>query len=198
MRDSIKLIVHLLSQILALPLVILCKLEELLISRTTDIIFQMCAQTVALVPGLPGVILRRGFYSLTLDYCSRHCYIGFGTFFSHRAVTVEKHVYIGSYTIIGSAHLGEHSLIGSRASILSGKELHSLGEDGRWTPYSPDKVVQVKISKNVWIGEGAIIAADIGEGSMVGAGSVVMSDTRSHILVTGNPARFVNKLGKSE
>jgi acetyltransferase-like isoleucine patch superfamily enzyme len=198
MRDSIKLFVHLLSQILTLPLVVICKLEELIFSRDTDIVFQMCAQTVALLPGLPGVILRRGFYSLTLDSCSAHCYIGFGTFFSHRGVTVENHVYIGSYTIIGSAHLGENCLIGSRSSILSGKALHELGEDGKWTPYSADKIEQVKLGKNVWIGEGAIVAADIGEGAMVGAGSVVMSNIKSHILVSGNPARFVNKLGQDE
>lgn len=149
---------------------------------------------MALFPGLPGAFLRRGFYSLTLDECSLHCHIGFGSMFSHRFTTVGEHVYIGSYAIIGSAVLGDNSLIGSRASILSGTALHVLGEDGKWTPYSAERLSQVTLAKNVWVGEGAIIAANIGEGCMVGAGSVVTTNVKPHVIVTGNPARFVKNL----
>jgi virginiamycin A acetyltransferase len=198
MKQALKQLLNLFCQLLVLPLVVLCKLEEIVFSRNTEIIFQICTHLVALLPGLPGVFLRRAFYSLTLDECSSHCHIGFGTIFSHRFTTVEKHVYIGSYSIIGSAHLGEHCLIGSRVSILSGKALHVLGDDGMWTPYSPERLSQIKLDKNVWIGEGAIIAADVGEGSMVGSGAVVTSNIRSHVIVTGNPARFVKKLDDKE
>ena len=194
MKQAIKFILNLVSLILVLPLIILTKLEEKLFSRDTELIFHMCTHIVAILPGLPGAFLRRAFYALTLDACSFHCHIGFGSIFSHRTTTVAKHVYIGSYAIIGSAQLGEHCLIGSRASILSGKELHVMGDDGLWTPYSADRLSQVKLARNAWIGEGAIIAADIGEGSMVGAGSVVTMDIKPHIIVTGNPARFVKKI----
>lgn len=198
MKQKIKQLLNLISQILVLPLVLICKLEEIILSRDAETLFNICTQTLALFPGIPGVFLRRGFYSLTLDKCSVDCYIGFGSLFSHRFTTVEKHVYIGSYSIIGSAFLGEHCLIGSRSSILSGKELHVLGEDGMWTPYSSERLDQVKLSRNVWIGEGAIIAADVGEGSMVGAGSVITSNVRPHVIVTGNPARFVKKLDSDD
>jgi acetyltransferase-like isoleucine patch superfamily enzyme len=194
MKQAIKLLLNLLSQLLILPLVVPCKLEEIIFSKNTEVIFQICTHIIALLPGLPGAFLRRGFYSLTLDECSSHCHIGFGSIFSHRSTTVEKHVYIGSYSIIGSAHLGEHCLIGSRVSILSGKALHVLGDDGMWTPYSAERLSQVTLAKNVWVGEGAIIIADIGEGSMVGAGSVITTDIKPHIIVTGNPARFVKNL----
>jgi virginiamycin A acetyltransferase len=79
-------------------------------------------------------------------------------------------------------------------SILSGEALHVLDEDSMWTPFSAERLSQVTISRNVWVGEGAIIVADIGEGSMVGAGSVVTSKIKSNITVAGNPARFVKKL----
>ena len=198
MRQTIKHLLNLLSQLLVLPLVVPCKLEEIIFSKNTELVFHICTHIIALLPGLPGAFLRRAFYSLTLDECSSHCHIGFGSIFSHRSTTVEKHVYIGSYSIIGSAHLGEHCLIGSRVSILSGKALHVLGEDGMWTPYSAERLSQVKLKKNVWVGEGAIIIADVGEGSMVGAGAVVTSNIRSYIIVTGNPARFVKKLDIDE
>lgn len=198
MKQVIKHLLNLLCQLLVLPLVILCKLEEIIFSKNAELLFHMCAHLVALLPGLPGAFLRRAFYSLTLDKCSQHCHIGFGSIFSHRSTIVGKHVYIGSYSIIGSAQLGEHCLIGSRVSILSGKALHVLGDDGMWTPYSAERLSQVTLAKNVWVGEGAIIAADVGEGSMVGAGSVITTNVKSHIIVTGNPARFVKNLGNNE
>ena len=198
MRRIIKYLLSLLSLLLVLPLIILCKLEEIIFSKDSELIFHICTHLLAIMPGLPGAFLRRAFYSQTLDECSQHCHIGFGSIFSHRSNTVEKHVYIGSYAIIGSAHLGEHCLIGSRVSILSGKELHVLDDDGMWTPFSAERLSQVKLAKNVWVGEGAIIAADIGEGSMVGAGSVITTNVKPHILVTGNPARFVKKLESNE
>jgi acetyltransferase-like isoleucine patch superfamily enzyme len=198
MKQTIKYLLNLLSQLVVLPLVILCKLEEIIFSKNAELIFQMCSHIMAVLPGLPGAFLRRAFYSLTLDECSSHCHIGFGSIFSHRSTTVEKHVYIGSYAIIGSAHLGEHCLIGSRVSILSGKALHVLGDDGMWTPYSAERLSQVKLARNVWIGEAAVIAADVGEGSMVGAGSVITTNVKPHIIVTGNPARFVKNLETNE
>ncbi|WP_198265739.1 acyltransferase [sulfur-oxidizing endosymbiont of Gigantopelta aegis] len=193
-KQSLKYLLNLLSQLLVFPLVALCKLEEILFSKDVEFIFNICTHILALQPGVPGAFLRRGFYSLILDECSAHCHIGFGTIFSHRYSKVGKHVYIGSYSIIGSSELGDHCLIGSRVSILSGKALHVRGDDGTWTPYSADRLSQVKLADNVWIGEGAIIAADVGEGSMVGAGSVVTTNICSHVIMAGNPARFVKKL----
>ena len=193
-KHTIKTILNRISQLLILPLAVLCKLEELILPNKSELIFGTCTHMVAMLPGIPGAFLRRAFYTLTLEECSSHCHIGFGTIFSHRASIVKAHVYIGSYALIGSAYLGEHSLIGSRVSILSGRALHTLGDDGMWTSFSAERLARVSLFKNVWIGEGAIIVADVGEGSMVGAGSVVTSNVKPNIVVTGNPARFVKKL----
>jgi acetyltransferase-like isoleucine patch superfamily enzyme len=194
MRSIAKSIFNLLSKILVIPFVILARLEEAFLPKKSELLFNMCTHIMAMLPGIPGVFLRRAFYSLTLKKCSSHCHIGFGTIISHRCTTIEKHAYIGNYALIGSANIGEHCLIGSRASILSGEALHVLDENGMWTPYSADLLAKVNISKNVWIGEGAIISADIGESCMVGAGSVVTSNIKSNLMVTGNPARFIKKL----
>jgi maltose O-acetyltransferase len=45
----------------------------------------------------------------------------------------------------------------------------------------------------VWIGTGAIIlpGVTIGDGAVVGAGSVVTSDVKSGTVVAGNPARVI-------
>ena len=198
MKQLVKSTLNRICQLIVLPLAIPCKLEEWLFSRRSETVFHICTHLVALLPGLPGVFLRRAFYSLTLESCSLHCCIGFGSLFSHRSARVEKHVYIGNYSMIGSAYLGEHCLIGSRVSILSGKAQHVLDENGMWSPFSPERMTKVALVRNVWVGEGAIIMADIGEGSMVGAGAVITSNVRSHIIVSGNPARFIRKLENAE
>lgn len=194
MRSFIKFIFNLISQFIVLPLVVLSWLEKRLIPKQPELVFNICTNIVAILPGVPGMFLRRAFYTLALEKCSAHSYIGFGTIISHRCAIIEKHAYIGSYALIGKVHLGEYCLIGSRVSILSGEALHELDENGMWTPYSADLLVRVKISKNVWIGEGAIVSADIGESCMIGAGSVVSSNIKANIMVAGNPARFVKKL----
>ncbi|WP_201220766.1 acyltransferase [Halochromatium roseum] len=194
MRTRLKNLLNVSSQVLMLPLTLLCKIEEKLISKDVEVIFNICTHVVALLPGLPGVFLRRGFYSIALEQCSLDSYIGFGTIFSHRATMVADHVYIGSYALIGSAILGQHCLIGSRASILSGTALHILDDDGTWTPYSPERLERITIEPNVWIGEGAIVAANIGRGSMIGAGCVITTPVKAQVIMAGNPARFVRKL----
>ena len=196
MRQFLKKILNIICLILVSPFAFTSCLEKN-ISKYSEEVFLFWSHFFALLPGLPGVFLRRAYYCLTLDKCSSNCYISFGSIFTHRSSIVEDHVYLGAYSIVGSAFLGKESLIGSRVSILSGKALHSRSEDGGWDPFDPSRMVQVKLGPKVWIGEGALIMADLGAGSMVGAGAVVTSNVRSNIIVAGNPARFIRNLEES-
>jgi virginiamycin A acetyltransferase len=192
-RRALKVTLDAVAIVLMSPLSGCCALERRFAPRS-ERVFNTCAQTVALLPGLPGMILRRGFYRLALDSCARDCFIGFGVIFTHRAVVVEPHVYVGPYALIASSRLREGCLIGSRASILSGGALHALGPSGRWLPADMTKMVQVEIGVGAWIGEGAIIIANIGAGSMVAAGSVVAMPVLGGVLIGGNPARMIRRL----
>ena len=48
--------------------------------------------------------------------------------------------------------------------------------------YSDERLSQVKLAKNVWAGEGSIIAANVGEGSMVGVGSVITTYVKPQFI----------------
>jgi carbonic anhydrase/acetyltransferase-like protein (isoleucine patch superfamily) len=54
----------------------------------------------------------------------------------------------------------------------------------------------IRIGDNVWIGFDTCIlpGVTIGEGSIVGARSVVTEDVAPYSIVAGNPARFIRKL----
>lgn len=175
------------------PLALTCWLEAKVSSRHEGV-FAFWSHVVSLLPGYPGMVLRRAFYRLTLDRCSANFFIGFGALFTHRRGVVEDEVYIGPYALVGSARLRRGCLIGSRASVLSGGELHELDEHGTWTPFDPSRMRQIQVGEHAWIGEGAIIMADIGGGSSIAAGTVVSNPVPARVAMAGNPARFVRRL----
>lgn len=62
-------------------------------------------------------------------------------------------------------------------------------------PPGPGEIRPVRICKNAWIGNHCYIlkGVTIGEGAIVGAGSVVLTDIPAHSVAMGNPARVVMK-----
>jgi acetyltransferase-like isoleucine patch superfamily enzyme len=66
-------------------------------------------------------------------------------------------------------------------------------------PPSDNEVRPVTVGDNVWIGGHSIIfpGVTIGDGSVIAAGSVVMSDVPPYTIVAGNPARKIVLLRSS-
>lgn len=104
------------------------------------------------------------------------------------AVDIHPAARIGSGILIDHATgvvVGETAVIGNDVSILQGV---TLGGTGKQTG---DR--HPKIGNCVLLGAGANILGNvrIGDGSKVGAGSVVLSDVPPHCTVVGVPARVV-------
>jgi acetyltransferase-like isoleucine patch superfamily enzyme len=114
--------------------------------------------------------------------------------FSHRGAEISDGVYIGDYALLGHVRIGQDSLIGSRTSLMSGGQQHRLTAEGKWSATDSAALTTITVGNDVWIGEGAIIMADVGERSMVSAGAVVAAPIKAGIMVAGNPARFVRRL----
>jgi acetyltransferase-like isoleucine patch superfamily enzyme len=159
-----------------------------------ETVFVTWAQCFAIVPGPPGVFLRRAFYRLTLARCSGSFFIGFGAMCSHRHTEIEDGVYVGPYAMVGTARLRRGCLIGSRAGIISGSALHTFDASGRRTPTDLRQLRQVEIGADAWIGEAALVMADVGKGATVAAGAVVSSAVMRGVVVAGNPARFIKRV----
>jgi acetyltransferase-like isoleucine patch superfamily enzyme len=66
------------------------------------------------------------------------------------------------------------------------------------SPATAEDVKPIHIGDNVWIGSGAVIfpGVTIGDGAVVAASAVVMTDVPPYTLVAGNPARQTRALAE--
>jgi virginiamycin A acetyltransferase len=152
-----------------------------------ETVFSLFAQACALVPGIMGNYVRVAYYRMTLRSCARDFYIEFGSFFAHPQTTVGRHVGVGPYCIIGYAVIGEGTLIGPGAKILSGGQQHKRDSEGRLTDEGR-RFKEIVIGEHCWIGALAVVLADIGHRSTVAAGAVVLTPVAPGVVVGGNPA----------
>jgi len=62
-------------------------------------------------------------------------------------------------------------------------------------PPRPEEIKPVRICRHAWIGQNSFIlkGVTVGEGAVVGVGSVVLADVPPYAVVMGNPARVVVK-----
>ncbi len=90
--------------------------------------------------------------------------------------------------------IGNHCRISSGVVIsdASGHPLDPVARR-RGDPTPSESVRPVVIEDDVWIGRNALLLAGvrIGEGSVISAGAVVMSDVAPFSLMAGNPARRI-------
>jgi acetyltransferase-like isoleucine patch superfamily enzyme len=100
--------------------------------------------------------------------------------------------YGGSIAAAELVRIGACCLIGTHAIIMD-NDFHRIEPERRleWPESRP-----IVIEDNVWIGARVIVlgGVTIGEGSCIGAGSVVIDDIPPRSLAVGVPARVIRKL----
>lgn len=185
MKSLVKAIVNGVSLIVALPLALLSGFGRV------ESLYLIGAQFFACAPGIVGDYLRIAFYKLTLDECSLESRIQFGSFFAHPQAKIASGVYIGSYCVLGRVAIGKRTQIASSVQTLSGRRQHARNDDGQITGAEHGTFETITIGADCWIGAAAIIMADVGAGTTVGAGSVVIKPIPASSVAVGNPARVI-------
>lgn len=115
-------------------------------------------------------------------------------------ISIGNNVGISGATIYArdSVTIGDNTLIGANAKIFD-NDFHPLDSNERISNNEEAiKVKPVRIGQNVFIGCNAIIlkGAEIGDNTIVGAGSVVTGKFPSNCVIAGNPARIVKEVLK--
>jgi acetyltransferase-like isoleucine patch superfamily enzyme len=99
-------------------------------------------------------------------------------------------------TTAGGVTIGDRTLIGYRTQILSAN--HVIPPDRARIIDAGHESKPVIIGKDVWIGANCIVlpGVEIGEGAVVGAGSVVTRGVDPFCIVAGVPAKVIRRRGE--
>jgi virginiamycin A acetyltransferase len=189
MKELLKAIVSWTCRILVLPLVAAVRLMQIFLQG--DQPFQLGAHTVSLIPGIVGNYFRKEYYRLTLAGCGSDVCIEFGTIVNQATVELGERVYIGLRCSIGECIIQDDAIVGSNVDIISGKNQHNFDRADTVIREQGGNLKKIVIAADTWIGNSAVIMADIGQKSIVGAGSVVVDDVQPYSIVAGNPARLI-------
>ena len=128
---------------------------------------------------------------LKIDKIGKGFVTGFGIKKSKKNhVFIGKNVYIGHRVYLAcDLNIGDNVLIASNVAFVGGDHRYDL-KDKLIKDSGRNIVQKIVIENDVWIGHGAIIlkGVRIGEGSIIGAGSVVTKNVESFSVYAGNPA----------
>jgi acetyltransferase-like isoleucine patch superfamily enzyme len=125
-------------------------------------------------------------------------------------IRIGNNCYIGESTRIWSGEkivIGNHVLIAHGVNIIDttaheteaterAERYADLVKNGPWINKGNVKTAPIVIEDYAWISFNAIIlkGVRIGEGAIIGAGSVVTKDVSPYTLVAGNPAKIIKYL----
>ncbi len=189
MKKGLKTIARVWATVILIPEFASYWIRARLLGR--DRALEGSTQTLSLVPGIVGQVLRRAFLTQVLDHCHPDSTVEFGTIFSQAGTWIEENVYIGPRCHIGLAHLERDVLIAAGVHIPSGPMTHGTADLTKPIQDQPSTRQRVRIGAGTWIGSGAVVMADVGCDSIVGAGAVVTKPIPDRVLAAGVPARVI-------
>ena len=126
------------------------------------------------------------------------CYIEtpFHANFGGAHVHFGKNIYANfNLTLVDDTHIyvGDNTMFGPNVTLATAG--HPVLPELREKGYQFN--IPIHIGKNCWIDAGSVIlpGVTVGDGSVIGAGSVVTKDIPSGVVAVGNPFRVLRKIG---
>jgi acetyltransferase-like isoleucine patch superfamily enzyme len=106
-------------------------------------------------------------------------------------IRLGRNIFLGPHVVIyghGGVEIGDDTLIAVHCRIVSSN--HTVPAIGHDIRAQPDRLLPVKIGRDVWLGAGVTVlgGVTIGDGCVVGAGAVVTKDLPPGAIARGVPA----------
>jgi acetyltransferase-like isoleucine patch superfamily enzyme len=148
-------------------------------------------QWLSLVPGVLGQYLRRAFLCRVLASCDRSATVEFGTIFSRTGARIDEHAYVGPGCRLGLVHIRRDALLAPGVHVPSGPATHGIDDLATPIRLQPGNPRMIDIGAGSWIGSGAVVLANVGRDTVVAAGSVVTRSLPDRVVAAGVPCRVV-------
>ena len=115
-----------------------------------------------------------------------YCRIGHDSFINHNAYLMDG----------GGITIGHHCFIGPNCGMYTA--IHPILAQER--NQGLEKALPIVIGDNCWIGADVTIlpGVTIGEGTVIGAKSVVTKDIPDHVIAVGNPCRVLRQITEDD
>lgn len=121
-----------------------------------------------------------------------------GTFVEiQRGVSIGKNCKISSHSFIcEGVHIEDNVFVGHNVTFINDRFPRATNEDGSLQTDADWSLEETRIKTGASIGSSVTILCGItiGEGAIVGAGSVVTKDVLPRTIVAGNPAKVVRSI----
>jgi len=192
-REFAKAVARVAALAAAMPSIVSFALKSRILGP--DRALEGSSQTLALLPGLPGRYIRQAFLARALAACHHTAVVEFGTVFSQAGARLEERVYVGPHCHLGLVHLGAYVMLAPGVHIPSGGHTHGGASGDGPMQLQPLERQLIRIGSGCWIGSGAVVMADVGDNTIVGAGSVVTRPLPANAVAAGVPARVVRQRG---
>jgi acetyltransferase-like isoleucine patch superfamily enzyme len=192
-RDIAKALVRMAAQVVVSPVVASFFCRAALFGR--DRALESSIQWLSMIPGVTGQYIRRAFLSHALAGCHDTALVEFGTTMSRAGARLDAYSYVGPGCRLGLVHIERDVLIAAGVHIPSGPSTHQIDDLSKPIREQGRGERLVRIGAGAWIGEGAVIMADIGEDAVVGAGAVVTRAVPARAVVAGVPAKVIRIRG---
>ena len=116
------------------------------------------------------------------------------------SIELGRNVFLGPYTVIyghGGVVIGDDTLISMHCRIVSSN--HAVPPQNVSIRSQPDQLLPTRIGRDVWLGAGVTVlgGVSIGDGCVVGAGSVVTKDLPAFSVAWGVPACVTSRRNDS-
>lgn len=189
LKGFVKALARFVALICVLPILVAFWMNALLVGRNRAL--ESASQLLSLFPGISGQYLRRAFLQRVLAECRPSALVEFGTLFSQAGAMLGENVYVGPRCQLGLVRLERDVLLASGVQIPSGGKTHYFDDPTRPIREQGGERRTVTIGAGAWIGTGAIVLADVGQGTIVAAGAVVTKPLPDNVIAAGVPAKVI-------
>lgn len=155
--------------------------------------FRLISELLSLIPFTFGEICRYDFYKYTLRNCGNNVFINFGTVLYYPEISIGDNILIGMYNTIHHCDFGSNVMTAEGCRFLSGSKYHDFSRTDIPMTQQGGKLKRIQIGNDVWIGTNTVIMDDVGDGCIIGAGSVITKKIEPYSIVAGNPAKILKK-----